>query len=189
VKFVTSNTNPPAERLALITSLPQSAAEEGKSGVDQLYIKVLEQAFHDSHTDTSQRYLRFRAVVGTVLLIFNPLSTKGLSELLRHPTSHIRSTLRPLHSLLVPDDIEDPILTFHKSFPDFLTDPERCKDKWFLVEPTVHHTEILFFCLNLMKQKLKKNISNLDDYAILSEVEDLSARQQGHIGDTLEYAC
>ena len=49
--------------------------------------------------------------------------------------------------------------------------------------------EILFFCLNLMKQKLKKNICNLDDYAILSEVEDLSARQQGHIGDTLEYAC
>ena len=190
VKFVASDTDPPTESLALITSLPQSTAEEGKSGVDELYIKVLEQAFRDTRTDNSQQYLRFRAVVGTVLLIFNPLSIKGLSQLLRHPTSHVRSILRLLHSLLlVPDGVEDPILTFHKSFPDFLTDPERCKDKRFLVEPAVHHAEILFSCLNLMKERLKKNICNLDDHAVLSEVKDLSARQKSHIGDALEYAC
>ena len=141
VKFVASKNDLPTERLALITSLPKSTAKEGKgeSGVDLLYIKVLEQAFCDDPTDNSPRYLHFQAVVGTVLLIFNALSIKGLSELLGLHTPHICNTLCSLYSLLlVPESTKDPIHTFHKSFPNFLIDPERCKDKWFFVEPKVH---------------------------------------------------
>ena len=80
------------------------------------------------------------------------------------------------HSLLlVPDSTVDPICVFHKSFPDFLIDPDRCKDKRFYVESIAHHTEILLSCPRLMEKRLKKNICNLDDYAVLSEVKDLSA--------------
>ena len=190
VKFVASEINPPNERLALITSLPQDTTREGKSGVDQLYTKVLEQGFYDIHVDENQQYSRFRRVVGTVLLILNPLSIMGLSELLGKDTSYICSTIRSLHSLLlVPTKMEDPVLPFHKSFPDFITDPDRCKDKNLLVEPTIHHTEILLLCLKLMKERLKKNICNLEDYAVLTEVKDLSAQRKAHIGDALGYAC
>jgi len=190
VKFIASENNPPAKRLALITSLPESTAEEGKSGIDQLYTKVLEHAFHNIQTDNSHHPSYFQVAVGTVVLIFNPLSIKGLSELLGYDTSDIRSTIRSLHSLLlVPDGTEDPICTIHKSFPDFLTDPERCKDNRFLVEPAVHHTEILLLCLKLMRERLKKNICNLDDHSVLSEVKDLSARCKDNIGDALEYSC
>ena len=190
VKFIDSKIDPPTERLSLITSLPESTTEEGKSGVDQLYTKVLEEAFCAVRADNSRSYHRFRTVVGTVLLIFNPLSTKGLSDLLECDTQHIRSTIRSLHSLLlVPESTEDPIHIFHKSFPDFLVDPDRCEDRRFLVEPTAHHTEILLLCLRLMEKRLKKNICDLDDYAVLSEVKDLSTRQKDHIGDSLEYAC
>ena len=104
-------------------------------------------------------------------------------------TSPPTSTLPSNSLLLIPNKPEDPIRTFHKSFPDFLTDPERCRDKQFLVEPAVQHTEILFSCLNLMKARLKKNICNLDDYTTLREVKDLSAQKRNHIGDALEYAC
>jgi hypothetical protein len=192
VKFVASEYNPPSERLALITSLPRSTTGEGKSGVDQLYIKVLEQAFHDTHTDDSQLYSRFRFVVGTVLLLFNPLSVNGLSQLLKksHPSLGVPSIMRSLHSvLLVPDDREDPIHTFHKSFPDFLTDPERCKDERFFVNPSIHHQEILLSCLYLMKERLKRNICGLDDFISLCEVEDLPTCRKAHIGDALGYAC
>ena len=192
VKFVASDNHPPPERLTLITSLPQSTTEEGKSGIDQLYIKILEYAFHNVHANDVQFYIHLRSVLGVVLLSFNPLPIKCLSGFLRkhHTSPYIVSTMRSLHSvLLVPDNMEDPILTFHKSFPDFLTDPERCEDKQFFVEPVVHHTEILLSCLNLMKERLKKNICGLDDYAILSEVKNISDHQKDHIGDALEYAC
>ena len=170
--------------------LPQCTTEEGKSGVDQLYISILEQAFHNDFADDDQLYFHFRAVVGMVLLISNPLSIKGLSELLGYSTSHIHTTFQPLHSLLlIPNHMEDPVLTFHKSFPDFLTDPKQCKDMRFFVEPIVHHAEILFLCFNLMKERLRKNICNLDDYADLSEIKDLSVCQKSNIGDALEYAC
>jgi hypothetical protein len=188
VKFVASEVDLPTEMLALITSLPQSTAKEGMSGLDQLYIKVLEQAFQDVHTDVGQRYSRFKAVVGAVLLVFNPLSVKVLSDLLRMPgTSTI---LRPLHSLLlVPDSTEDPVHIYHKSFSDFLTDPERCKDQRFFVDPPLHHLEILLSCLHLMGERLKKNICNLNDHAVLNEIKDLPTLLKAHIGDALGYAC
>ena len=189
VKFINSRTDSPAKRLFVITSLPQSTVE-GRLGVDQLYTEVLKQAFCDVHPDNSQGYFHFQAVVGVVLLIFNPLSIKGLSELLGCDTYHIRSTIHSLHSLLhVPDNTEDPIRIFHKSFPDFLLDSDRCQDKQFFVESTSHHTEILLACLRIMEKKLKKNICDLDDYAVLSEVKDLSTQKKAHIGDALEYAC
>ena len=190
IKFVASKNHSPPGRLVLITSLPQTTTEEGKSGVDQLYTKVLKHAFHDVHD--VQFYSHLQPILGTVMLIFNPLSIKGLSELLNrhHTSSSILSTIRSLHSvLLVPDNMDDPILTFHKSFPDFLTDPERCEDKQFFVEPTFCHAEILLSCLNLMRERLKKNICGLDDYAVLSEIQNLSDRKRDCVGDALEYAC
>jgi hypothetical protein len=190
VMFIASGTDLPSEMLALVTSLPQNTAKVGKADVDQLYTSILNHAFHDAHADNSQCYSHFRDVVGTVLLIFNPISIKGLSELLTYNTSLIRSTVRSLHSLLlVPDGTGDPIDIFHKSFPDFLTDPHRCRDERFFVDPSVHHTDIFFSCLSLMRERLKKNICNLNDRAVLSEVKDLSSRRKDYIGDALEYAC
>ena len=190
IKFIDSETHPPMERLALITSLPQTTVGVGRSGVDQLYTKVLEQAFSNIHPGYGQGYLHFQSVVGTILLIFNPLSINGLSELLGCNTHQIRSTVRSLHSLLlVPENTEDPISIFHKSFPDFLLDPDRCQDKQLHVEPAGHHVEILLACLRLMGTKLKKDICNLGDGAILSEVGDISTQKDIYIGDALEYAC
>jgi len=189
VKFVASQLHPPDERLALIISLPQDTSHEGKSGINLLYTQVLEQAFHDVDQDF---YLHLRSVVGAIILVSHPLSIKTLSGLLENcgTPSRIYNALRTLHSLLlVPDNMEDPVCIFHKSFPDFLTDPKRCTDNQFLINPPIHHREILLSCLNLMEGRLKKNICDLDDYAVLSEVRDLSTHQKTHIGDALEYAC
>jgi len=188
VKLISSRNRTPAEQLDRIISLPQSTAHEGRSGIDLLYTQVLEQAVDDMDTDTEEIYSRFRTVVGAVLLVLNPLPARGFSDLLG--VSSISTTLCSLHSLLlIPQNTEDPIQAFHKSFPDFLTDPVRCKDKRFLVEPAVHHAEILLSCLDLMKKRLKKNICNLPNNAVLSEVKDLSARCKDYIGDALKYAC
>jgi len=188
IKFVTFKNRTPTEQLDRIVSLPQNTTHEGRSGIDLLYTQVLEQAIDDMDADAKEIYSHFRTVVGAVLLVFNPLSITALSDLLR--MSSISTTLHSLHSLLlIPEGAEDPIRAFHKSFPDFLMDPVWCKDEQFFVEPAVHHVEVLLSCLNLMGKRLKRNICNLDDYAVLSEVKDLPTRQKDHIGDALEYAC
>jgi len=189
VKFVSSQYHPPTERLALIISLPQDTSREGKLGINLLYTKVLEQAFHDVDEDF---YSNLRSVVGTVVLASHPLSMKSLSELLGNcgTPSGIYNSLRTLHSIrLVPENMEEPVRIFHKSFPDFLTNPKQCTDNQFFVDPPVYHREILLSCLKLMEERLKKNICDLDDYAVLSEVRDLLTHQRTHIGDALEYAC
>jgi len=192
IKFVASHHHLPDERLALIVSLPQNTSHEGKSGIDLFYTQVLEQAFHDADPYDHELYSHLRSVLGAVLLIFHPLSINTLSDLLKNcgtPT-RISSSLHGLHSLLlVPDSTEGPVHVFHKSFLDFLTDPKRCTYPEFFIDPSVHHSEILLSCLNVMENRLKRNICNLDDHAILSEVEDLPASGAACIGYTLDYAC
>ena len=190
IKFVAAKFDVPTERLDLILG-SKKADHEG--GIDLLYAQILELAFRG--VDCQQElelYSRFRVVVGAVLLVFHPLSRKALSDLIRNcgTTSRIFTTLNSLHSLLdVPVSEDDPIRVFHKSFPDFLTDRTRCKEERFFVDPPVLHEVILFSCLDLMKERLKKNICGLEDYTVLTEVKDLPARKATHIGSSLEYAC
>ena len=188
VKFLMSKNRTPTEQLGRIISLPQSTSHEGRSGLDSLYTQVLEQAVDDVDMDDDELYSRFRTVVGTVVVAFNPLSLKALSDLLR--VSDISTALRSLHSLLlVPISKDTPIRIFHKSFPDFLMDPRRCTDPQFFINPPICHAVILLSCLKLMREKLRRNICKLDDHAILSAVEDCSDHRKEYIGDALEYAC
>jgi len=196
VKFVASPHRQPQKILTILVSLPQNTAHEG-SDIDSLYTEILRHAYHDmgsnnQKSDNQEVYRRFRSVVGAALLAFNPLSMKSLSDLLHgfDTPFDISTTLDSLHSLLlVPDGIEDSIRALHKSFPDFLMNPDRCQDTRFFVDPPVYHTEILLSCLHLMEERLRWNICNLDDNALLSNVKDLSTRRKEHIGDALEYAC
>jgi len=192
VKFVASPHHQPPKRLALLISLPHNTAHEGESGIDSLYTKTLKHAYNNMGPNSQEVYQHFRSVVGAVLLVFNPLSMKSLSDLLHDfdTSFNISTVLNPLHSLLlVPEDTEDPIHAFHKSFSDFLMDPKRCQDTKFFVDPSIHHTELLLSCLSLMEERLKRNICHLEDYAVLSNINDLSAQRREYIGNALEYAC
>jgi hypothetical protein len=179
--------HPPDERLALIVSLPQDTSHEGKSGIDLLYTQVLEQAFHDVDSHDHELYSRFKSVVGAVVLIFHPLSINTLSDLLRNCGTPSR-----ISSLYANPPLSPPCPRQHRrSSPDL---PQiiprlphrsrRCTDHRFFIDPSIHHKEILLSCLNVMKDRLKRNICNLDDHAVLSEVEGSS-----HTQDHLHWGC
>ena len=185
VRFIGSEYHLPAEKLALIISLPRDTIQVGRPGIGNLYTQVLDRAFRDVDEEF---YSHFRSTMGVVLLAFNPLPMVALSSLLR--VRGIPITIHPLHSLLlVPNNGADPIRVLHKSFPDFLMDQSQCMDERFLINPSLYHREILLSCLTLMKERLKRNICNLDDHVSLYQVEDLPARRKEWIGDALEYAC
>ena len=190
-KFVSSRYHIPNDRLHLLYTQREDTSHEKQEGIDRLYTNVLKQAFRDAHSQDDKLYSRFKSVVGMVVLAFHPLSVNVLSELLKNSdTSTISISLQPLHSVIhAPDNMTDPVHIYHKSFPDFLTDKNRCIDNQFFIDPSIGHKEILLACLDVMKRGLERNICNLDEYAVLSEVRDLSERRTTNIGDTLEYAC
>ena len=192
IKFISSDHHPPDERLALIISLPEDTSHEGKLGVDLLYTQVLDQAFQDVDSSDHSLYSHLKSVMGAVVLVFNPLSIRSLSDLLwdYSTPSRIFNSLRTLHSvLLVPENTDHPVRIFHKSFPDFLTDPERCTNNHFFINPSIHHREIFLSCLGVMERGLRRNICELDDYSGLQEVDNLPRLRTTYISDALEYAC
>ena len=190
VKFIASFYYSPTERLNHIIS--NSHYVDYEEEIDQAYTQILDLAFRDVRSNGQELYSRLRFIVGAVVLVFDPLSKKALSDLLincRDP-SDISISLYFLHSLLhVPDNEDDPICVLHKSLSHFLTDRGRCKDERFFIDPSIHHENIMLSCLDLMKRRLKRNICGLANYAILSDVSDLPARRETHIGSSLEYAC
>jgi hypothetical protein len=90
---------------------------------------------------------------------------------------------------MVPDSGAGALRICHKSFADFLTDPKRCMDRRFYIEPSVLHTSLGTYCLKLMNASLRKNICDFPPYVMNEDLDDLDARREKHIGGGLEYAC
>ena len=130
-----------------------------------------------------------RRVLGAVVLAFNPLSRVQIAKILNIGPSLITTTLRHLHSvLLVPSEDSKDIRVFHKSFPDFLQDSDRCSDPKFFINSPVHHGDMALGCLELLK-KLQQNPCDLPDFVMNQDVSDVSELLERKVGGALRYAC
>ena len=186
-KFIESEYHDPDERLQLILTRSDSTFHEGGAGIDPLYIQVLERAFSGIKEATVFRNLR--RVLGTVVLAFNPLSCPQIAEILGINARLIMATLQHLHSvLLVPSEDSEAIRVFHKSFPDFLQDPNRCSDPKFHVDTPTRHGDIALGCLELLT-KLRRNPCDLPDFVMNRDVPDLPEFLEEKVGSARRYAC
>ena len=185
-RFIESKHHEPNERLQLVLSDTNSTVHEGHAGIDSLYSQVLLHAFSDAEQVV---FYNMRRVLGAIVLAFNPLSQRELSEILDVPISLISTTLRHLHSvILVPADKSKEIRIFHKSFPDFLQDNGRCIDTRFYIKPQAHHNDIVLGCLKLMK-KLEQNPCSLPSYVMNQDIPNLQQLLAHRLGGGLRYAC
>ncbi|KAF9645965.1 hypothetical protein BDM02DRAFT_382706 [Thelephora ganbajun] len=193
VKFLDSNTRLPKQQLDKVLNFPEHTVHEGKTRfnskttLDSLYISILETAFSEEDAEVDSKV---RSTIGTVVLVVNPLPPSGIAGLIGLDPDEVTQFLTLLQSLLAFDeDSSQPVKPFHKSFPDFITDPSRCTDTRFLISPKSLHLELAINCLRLMNDGLERNLLSLPDYALNSEVEDLEARINDRISDALRYAC
>jgi hypothetical protein len=186
-RFIESEYHEPNERLQLIVSPPDSTVHEGRAGIDPLYTHVLMHGF--SHVKEATVFENLKRVLGAVILAFNPLSRAQVAKILNIKPSLITATLRHLHSvLLVPKEDSKEIRIFHKSFPDFLQDPDRCSDPKFFVASPVHHADMALGCLELLKG-LKRNPCGLPDFAMNRDVANVPELLEAKVGSALRYAC
>ena len=187
VRFIGSQYHEPNERLQLVVSEEDNTAHEGQAGIDSLYSQILVHAFSDAHEP--KVFDSMRHILGAIILAFNPLSRRELSTILGVPMTLILTSLRHLHSvILVPGDESEEIRVFHKSFPDFLQDHQRCTDTRFYINPTTHHSSIVLSCLELM-QKLKRNPCTLPPFVMNQDVPNLPQLLEHKLGGALRYAC
>ena len=193
LKFLDHAFTSPSEQLDIIAMAPGSTTREGKAKLrpsttlDSLYLSSFQNAFDGIDAEDDEKV---RFVIGTVVLAVNPLPPSAIATLIGLGKQQVMDLLRLVQSLLkLPEDFDSPVLPFHKSFPDFITDPLRCTNKRFHVFPGDGHLKLALSCLKLMNRSLEQNLLSLPDYALNSEVEDLQARIEGRIGIALQYAC
>jgi len=193
VKFLDSNVHLPKRRLDVIVNLPGCTAAEGKTHIkadttlDSLYTSILQMAFSEGDPEVDSRV---RSTIGAIVLVVNPLSLSGIAKITGLDPNEVILFLRLVQSLLVfSEDFNQPVKPFHKSFPDFITNPLRCLDKRFYISPGNLHLELSMGCLRVMNAELKQNLLSLPDHSLNSEIKDLQARIKDCINPTLEYAC
>ena len=187
VRFIESEHHGPNERLQLTMIPSDSTVHEGRAGIDPLYAQILAHAFSDVKDTTL--FTDLRKILGAVVVAFNPLSRVQIAGILDVDPSLVTRSLRHLHSvLLVPKEDSKEIRVFHKSFPDFLQDSDRCSDPKFFIDSTVHHGDIALDCLKLLKE-LKPNPCDLPDFVMNRDVANLPQLLKDKVGGALRYAC
>ena len=191
LKFVDRKNGNARRQLDRLLQSPDSAREgktkfKADTTLDSLYTSILQEAF-DGNDPEDDRMAR--STLGAVILATNPLSPSTIAALLGFDIEDVLPLLSSVGSLLLQEDTGSPVRPFHKSFPDFITDPTRCINERFRVSPPSHHPEILVGCLELMNRTLEKNMCKLPDAVTNSEVEDLDERIERYLEPALRYAC
>ena len=193
VKFLDSDTHLPKNRLDAILNLPESTAPEGKTRfkpnttLDSLYTSILQAAFSEEDPEVDSKA---RAIIGTIVVVVNPLPPPAIAELLGVKPADVTQYLKLIQSLLTTgEDSNQPVKPFHKSFPDFITDSSRCTDIRFFISPGNLHPQLAMSCLRKMKDELEQDLLSLPEYALNSEVGDLQTRIDSRINIALQYAC
>ena len=193
VKFLDTKIELPKRRLEVIAGLPECTDHEGKTHfntkttLDSLYTSILEVAFGRENAESCSKV---RSTIGAVILVVNPLPPAAIANLIDLDPEEVIPLLTLVQSLLVFDeDSDQPVKPFHKSFPDFITDPSRCTDSRFYISPGHLHLELVINCLQVMNNGLEQDLLSLPNYTLNSETEDLENRINDRIDTALQYAC
>ena len=176
----------PKGQLAQLLSAVTTSDSTSYGLLDQLYLQVLECAFP---TMSSEFASRLKLVLGSLVLLCNPLSPSSMEQLLGLAVP-LQSTLEQLQSVVVlPSDSNEPVQVIHPSFHEFLTNSNRCTNSNFLVIPELYHSFLAQACLDAMKS-LKRNICNIEQpWKLHHELTNLPKSVHRCIPQSLQYAC
>ena len=181
----------PQRQLSIILDSSKPTYDNPYSDVDNLYTKVLENAI--SKESTSQTWIAKRnyIVVGTIVMLREPLSLAALAVFTKLSMEDTKSALGSLQSVIVtPDSNDETPRIFNPSFSDFITDKERCMDSRFLVDVRSREISLAQRCLELMVDSLGHNTTRIENEAVRNVgVIDLEINAEKALPSELRYAC
>ena len=158
------------------------------------YWRILNRAYPVGNSKEAQEGLqRYHLVVGSLVLLREPLAAETLADLLSMTEDDVRATLMPLGSvILVPES--GPISFYHASFHDFLLPSSggqeqpsdegssaRLRYRLVIQEREAH---LAGQCLEIMNVMLAYNICRLSN----EDIHDLDEKLNCHVHNHLRYA-
>jgi len=182
----------PAGQLQKVLEYRSRTQQSEIDKLDATYRPILDQLLRG--TDAAKRSLanEFRIVVGSIVLLAEPLSISSLARLLDINKSVIDRRLDSLHSVLsVPASTDAPIRMFHLSFRDFLIDPDKRDNNPFWVDERATHERIAIRCLELLLGSgyLRKDIIFSQEMSGLSRADIDPAVIELYLPADVRYAC
>ncbi|EJT69127.1 hypothetical protein GGTG_13236 [Gaeumannomyces tritici R3-111a-1] len=133
----------------------------------------------------------FRDIVGTIVLLADPLPSASLALILGRTQHDVNSKLCTLHSVLdVSNDPLVPVKLLHLSFHDFLVDQKNRDANTFWIDERETHKKLADRCLKLLStdNNLKRDVCDLRYPGTLrSKIEPGIIND--HLPPEVQYAC
>jgi hypothetical protein len=150
------------KRLDKILKGSSSTIAAPEKHLNDIYLTVLRHSISSGYSDEEKEevYDILKKTLGSIVVLFSPLSTYSLSKLLDLPREDVDGTFEDLHAILdISKDPARPLRLHHPSFRDFLLNKDRCEDFW--VDEKKAHQILAAGCIRLMSETLKRDICEM----------------------------
>ena len=158
--------------------------------LDNLYLGVLQNSLSKFNSDVVVE--RFQTVVGSIVLLHQPLPLRSLARFVEYEMDEVDNALHHLHSVIIPPSSEDEApRIYHPSFLDFITNPARCSISDFVIVgvPDQERRHALR-CFDLMAAFLKRDVAGVSDLSLLNrEVNGFEQKVREALSPEVQYAC
>ena len=173
----------------LLSGLDAVMPKKSLSLLDTLYQQILSHSF--LHLNEVIRIRRLR-ILHTFLCTAERTSQHVVAGLFCPPDRYglwidgAAAILKDLHAVLYIED--NRIMSYHKSFSDFMFDRARCQEFW--CDRAAHHRLLTESCFRVMRAQLKFNIANIPSSFILDrDNTTLQADVEHNVSAVLRYSC
>jgi hypothetical protein len=190
-RFIREGKRFAVKRLGEIIDSSSGAITAPEKHINEIYMTVLTHSIYSDYTNEERedQYRMLRHVLGSIVVLFSPLSASSLSRLLHITKQDIDQTLEDLHAILdIPEAETCPLRLHHPSFRDFLLNSDRCRDINFWTNEKQAHQTLAISCIQLMSATLKQDICGLDAPGALVADVDSSLVERG-LPPAVQYAC
>jgi hypothetical protein len=190
-RFIQEGKRFAAKRLETILCNSDTTSITPEKHLNEIYTIVLTNSIQDyADEDKEEQCRALRYIVGSIAVLFSPLSTQSLDQLL-DVAEGVGPTLADLHAILdIPHDRSRLVRLHHPSFRDFLLDRKRCGNDKFYVDEESIHEQLAHCCLKLMSAPsgLRQDMCNLSDPGVLRREIDEETIDR-NLPPELQYAC
>lgn len=190
-RFIREGKRFAVKRLSIILKSSSSVATAPEQHLNEIYITVLRHSISLVYTDDEREesYSMLRRILGSIVILFSPLSALSLTRLLRITKDDVGQTLEDIHSILdAPMDKTRPLRLHHPSFRDFLLNNNRCEDPNLWVDESKAHLKLANDCIQLMSTSLKQDICGVDTSGVLlTDIQSSWVEQC--LPSEMQYAC